>query len=53
MYDLLWESGPFAKIFQNAVGAPTVTVAKKLIPNQKMFGQDVEFSFFSLHFEQI
>ena len=35
--DQLRENPPFAKIFQNALVAPKVTLAKKLIPNLNHF----------------
>ena len=35
--DPLREKHPFANIFQNAVGAPKVTLVKKLIPNLNNF----------------
>ena len=43
--DPLREKRPFAKIFQNAVGAPTVTLAKKLILNLNNYGQEMESPF--------
>ena len=50
--DPLRENRPFAKNFQNALGAPKVKLAKKLIPNLNNFGEEVESPFFSLHYQQ-
>ena len=51
--DPLQENRPFAKIFQNAVGAPKVMLAKKLILNLNNFWSRNGSPLFSLHFEQI
>ena len=51
--DPLRENCPFAKNFQNVVGATKVALAKKLIPNLKKICQEMESPFLCLHFEPI
>ena len=51
--DPLQENCPFAKNYQNMVGAHKVAIAKKLIPDQKHFWQEMESLFLSVHVEQI
>ena len=46
------ENHPYDNIFQNVVGAPKVKLVKKLIPNLKIFGREME-SPFLVHFEQV
>ena len=51
--DPLREKCPFAKLFHNAVGAPKVTLAKKLLVNLNNCWSRNGISVFNLHFEQI